>query len=169
MKSLIGSVFLSVTMLSFPVEAHPSDEAVPATTRSSETPRPHGPGSTAATEGGVAPRRSAPAALFAGLGDEATARLPVRESPAAHGMPEADPGDRFTPRASRASRSSELDQVVVKVDGLSSDRPVLSELALPDLSAASTVELRQAFGQLLWKPSEKQAKTEVTLLFRVER
>jgi hypothetical protein len=168
MKPLIGSIVLAVTTFVVPIEAHPSDDPALASTKSRAAPQASESGSTVTAQRG-APHRRAPSALFAGL-DEASAIVPTRESPAAHVLPEADPGDKYTPHASRATRSNGLDQVVVRVDGLSSDRPVLSQLALPNLSAASSVELRQAFGQLLWKPSlGEEPKTEVTLLFRVER
>ena len=106
-------------------------------------------------------------ALLAGL--EASAPAPsgrVMESPTAHGLPEVLPGDRFTTREALAP--SALSTVVVNVAGFPFGTPVLVELATPDLRPSSTLEVSQAFGQLLWRPSGPAA-TELTLLFRLRR
>jgi len=94
----------------------------------------------------------------------------VRESPAAYSVPVGDPNDRFTTSARPPLSSNGLDKVVVKFDGLPPSRPVLVAALTPDLAPASAIEVRRAFGELLWKPSveQRETQTEATLLFHLE-
>ncbi|HTT70859.1 MAG TPA: hypothetical protein VMG32_06510 [Anaeromyxobacteraceae bacterium] len=81
----------------------------------------------------------------------------------------ADPGERFTPRAPLASNG--LDRVVVKFEQFRSGHAVLVQVGTPNLSPSSALEVDRAFGDLLWKPSQRYgepSETDVTLLFRLQ-
>ncbi len=90
--------------------------------------------------------------LAAGCAGAGAARGPGRiaDAPAAHALPEPDPGCRATVQAPLLAHG--LERVTVKLAADASGRPVLVQFLSPDLTPAAMLELRQALEACVWKP-----------------
>jgi hypothetical protein len=86
-------------------------------------------------------------------------------------LPEPDPTARFTPEESRAPNP--LDSVSVDVAVGGQDSPKLVEAFTPQLDRVAKLELRDAFGECLWKPMidgyGEPLGGDFTLLFRTRQ